>query len=364
MSTRRLAVIALLALALLPVAANAATGAAQLSPVESEIFKFFQYADTASVDLSRQFISADGLGILAACVAIRILMIVVPATIDGDLSSLAGDGIKVVVGVFLVLTLFANWNGGVLNVRARVNGAVGEMTSLETRAAPTAQCGASELDPGTLGNQGIAGVVGYAIGGFNCSSNSVLDATFATFAIKSKSGGILGFVGDFGIQALVVLLGLVAVLILLVVFIVVTLEALLSWAHLIIPLTFGPLVLAFFPINSRWSKNVATEIAAGIVGYAASLFVLLIVIVVFVRAGTDLQTLASTYNQSGSGVSDLSKSMLGEMGGLALVGILMAFAGRGFVASAMRLVEGVDSFGQHRGAAAGFVGRALMRGKK
>lgn len=364
MSARRLAVVALLCLALFPFAASAATGAATLSPIEAEIYKFFSYADSASVALSKQFISGEGLAILAACVAIRILMIVIPATIDGDISSLVGDAVKVVVSVFLILFLFANWNSGALNIRDRVHSAVGEMTALEAKAAPGTQCGAGELDPGALGNQGVAGVVAYAIGGFNCASDSVLAATFSTFSVKDKGGGILGFVGGFGLKALMLVLGLVAVLILLVVFVVVALEALLAWAHLIVPLTFGPLVIAFFPINSRWTKNVATEIAAGIIGYAASVFVLLIVIVVFVRAGADLQTIAASYGQAGATISDFSQSMLAEMGGLALIGILMAFAGRGFVSAAMRLVEGVDVFERHRGAAGAAIARAVTRTKK
>lgn len=363
--------VAVLALVFLPFAAEAATAASipMADSFEAPIQQFLQTAGGAAKAVADALTSEQGLLILAACVAFRILAIVIPMMADKNGGDLGPETVKLAITVAVVLALMKEWTSG-FNVYGWVWSGLDSLLGTVTHAVGSLAAGAG-------GNVAVPAIPGSgdplpsmakwlfdsAVKGIT----SVYNDVYALAGLDDRSGiSLMNFMGGAAAYLVSFALMIVSVLVVAVVYLMMFLEMFLSWAHILVALAFGPLVLAFYPIKPDWGKNIVKEVASGIMSFLAVTFLVAVANTFIVVATATLDKVAESPAANPTAVGAQTVTTIAVY----LLVVMMIGYGVGAVSKvAASLVGGTDHFSSHRGMGAamaaamgGAIGSAM--GKK
>lgn len=275
----------ILLLAALPVAAMAqGIQGNDIGPGGIDFNTLYHFFMNTSVNLSNIFIGWAKY-ILTACVAIRFLALVIPAMLEGDLASMAKDLIYLGVMVAILVTALAAWNGqgGPVNIRQTVDNAAGEFI---TAAGQAANVGGQYQGPAdildytgnamlkTLSNEWKLAMTFPSVSSGNGPGSGTHWWDKLKDAITDEIGVLVSMPGTI----FAFLIALITMIVTVISFFALMVETGIGWAYIIIPLTFGPLALAFYPLIPGWTRNLVSQIAGAIATLAAAAFVIACVV--------------------------------------------------------------------------------------
>lgn len=344
------------ALMLAPAVAGAAVASGSPQAVSDVLTHVIgTFLQTVSSDVSAVaavFAGQLGLSILAACVAIRILMIVIPMMASKNSSDLGADIVSTAVTVAILLTLMHEWQqimafvwSGTDNLIVSVINAVPNHMG-----APTSLSG----DPLPALGQWVEDKI------FN-SMQQAAEGVAPFFAIP----GGHGFVGwawahvSSGVDGLFIgILLLVMEIAIALVFAMMLFELVMSWAHIMIPMLFGPLMLAVYPVEKAWAKNLVRETVGAMLGFIMTAFMICLATNFIEQASSALQDAGNAWQSNGANWPD----GFGVPAVVALycgIIIFIGFSTSIAVKAAMALVGGNDHFSRHRGMGGALVGGAV-----
>lgn len=346
--------IAVLVLGFIPLGAEAAgTGAAQTTMADSfstPVVLFLKTAGDAAKSVANLLTSEQAMLIFAACVALRILAIVIPMMADKNGGDLGPESVKLAVTVAVVLALMKGWTSGL-----GVNGVYGWIWSGLDSLLKTVTSAVGALSTGVGGTVAVPAIPstgdplpGMAKWLFTSATNSIFHVYDDVKALGGMNSGtsFLGMLGGLGAYLVSMLLALVSVLVVAIVYLMMFLEMFLSWAHILIALAFGPLVLAFYPIKPDWGKNIVKEVASGIMSFMAVTFLVAVADAFIAISTTVLDKAAAAPAANPSAVGAEAMTTIAVY----ILVVLMIGYGVGAVSKvAAGLVGGTDHFSSHRG---------------
>lgn len=253
---------------------SAAVCAVQNGDMSAVLNGFLADITQLSQKVSALFTGQAGIEILAGCAAIRILAVVLPGVLDGDMSALMKDGMVLAVTVTIILALFGNWTSGYNLVDKLWSGIDGlasgvtEVASVGQGSPPAVPTSGDPLPAlGTwVATQAKTNIdnVSTAVWGFTHPPGNMSGAEWAAYKL-------FGSVPMFFVAIAMVIACVVCVAF---VYISLFMELVMSWAHVVLALTFGPLALAFYPLKPDWGKAVVKEVATGAMTMLCVLFLL------------------------------------------------------------------------------------------
>ncbi|HEU0197443.1 MAG TPA: hypothetical protein VFQ88_09555 [Nevskiaceae bacterium] len=394
------AVAAVVALLLFGVPAHAAAPTSSTSPanvvsgLQDVLSQLFQYADTASQSLSAKLIAHGAIYIFACCIIWKVLIVVIPAVFEHDPAAMMGTLAQLAVIGVVVGTVLAIWNPGGsfgtisgselggFNVRDQTYQAEDAIANIVGSSVTGFGAGDKcnmTLAPMSPDSDGIASVIGVAADSFTCSVEALTTAVLTDArkgmdsAVANGWGGITDLGSDFALlvtyfdgAVYIALAFILAMLAVFIVFVFITSETILSWVHIVVPLTFGPLVIAFYPVNKGYTGKVVSTLLGGLLAFAANLFILLIVTDAFGMASQKIAAGATVLagDKTAQAIAHFAMTSLITVLELLIVSLLMAMAGKSFTSVAMGLVGANDHTGSHRlmAAAAGtFLGKQMFQ---
>lgn len=345
---------------LLPQLAMAASAAdpTSLNGFLNPISDFLNTADNVARSLGNTFAKTDGPGmaILAACVAIRILMIVIPVMADKNGGDLGPEIVKLIVTVVILLSLMANWTQG-LDLYSKVWGSLDGLVTTVAQSATTIAGGTAPSIP-----ENANPLPGLAAWLFHSAVQDIINVytdignIAGLFASKGAVHMVthpfesLAGVGTFIVGALLALVGVGVIAL---VFLMMFFELFLSWAHIIVPLAFGPLLLAFYPIKPDWSLNIVKEVASGTIAFMATVFLVAVANTYIGHATVVLNQQAAL---TSTGAVSFDVSAITTVAVFIFVVYLIGYGASAVSKVAVSLVSGNDHFNRHRGTGGAMAG--------
>ncbi|MEY2152281.1 hypothetical protein AB7849_15355 [Rhodanobacter sp. 115] len=366
--TRYKAIIQLLlfaAILLMPAIAAASPvdgGMTQLADVGN---KFLSAVENTFTSIATVLAGTTFFSILAACVALRILAIVIPALADSNGSSFGPEAVKLIVTVGILTTMAHEWAGGDFNIYQHIWSGTDDLLQKVVGAS----IGSKPSIPSS-GNP-LPSIGSWLIS--SCIHN-IVSSYDGMVAFLSPPGGLsfwkwaeAFFTANNGAAILVILVMLITALLVAYVYGLIILDFIMSWAHVAVAMTFGPLVLAFYPIKPDWGKTVLTEVASGIMTFLATAAIV-VVANNFINVATDaLNTIGVQYT-AGSLANSSTGGIVIALGAYAFIIFLIGKSVSVVNKVAAALVGGRDHFSPMRGTgaalAAGMVGGMSAAGVK
>lgn len=315
------------------------------------IVSFLKTVSTDAGKISTLFAGQLGMSILAACVAIRILMIVIPMMMSKNSSDLGADVVSTAVTVAVLLTLMHQWQQVSAFVWAGTDDMITSVISTLHMGGPTTLSG----DPLPALGQWVEDKI------FD-SMQAAAQGIAPYFKIPGGHDSFLGWMWahvSSGVDGLFIgILLLIIEITIALVFAMMLWEMVLSWAHITIPLMFGPLLLAVFPVEKAWAKNLVRETAGAMLGFVMTAFMVCLA-ADFVQQASNALLVGSTYWAAnganwpdGFGVPAVVALFCGII-------IVIGYSTSVAVKAAMSLVGGNDHFARHRGMGGALVGGAV-----
>ncbi|TAN03508.1 MAG: hypothetical protein EPN36_12135 [Rhodanobacteraceae bacterium] len=343
------------------IAASAATPTTTgaLDSFEAPVRLFLQTAGTAAKSVADHLTTQQGLLILSACVAIRILAIVIPMMADKNGGDLGPETVKLGVTIAVVLTLLSQWTSGFDiydKVWSGLDGLLNTVVSAASAAGATsAPAIAGQGDPlPSLAKWLFDAAVNGILSVYNDigALTGVLSSHGVMHTVLHPFEAVAG-VGTFLICAVLAIIG---VLVVAAVYLVMFFEMFLSWAHIIVSLAFGPLVLSFYPVKPNWGKNIVQEVAVGIMTFLATVFLVAIANTFIVKATQVLDASAAAANANSTSIG---AAAIATIAVYVFVVFLIGFGVAAVAKVAAALVSGNDHFGGHRGVGGAIAGAVL-----
>lgn len=343
----------------LALAQAAAPPSVPSGPFHDTILAALKFLETVSTDaqsLSHTLAVGPGLLILSACVAIRIIMIALPMIVDKNGADVGPETVKLAVTLSIILAIMTQWTSG-FNIFGHIWSGLDSL--LNSVKQGTGMLGGANIPSSGDPLPAIAGWL------FDMVVNTIksdVNATLLFMDIPITQSGWHAFVSAItannGLAIVAILLLILVALALVVVFSMMFFEMLMSWAHIIIALAFGPLVLAFYPIKPDWGKTIVTEVASGIMTFIATWFILLLGVRAVLQSSSAYITLASNYVTGTTGTGDTYSAVV-AVGVYIFILVIIGYATSAAGKVAAALVGGKDHFGRHRGMGGALAGGAV-----
>jgi hypothetical protein len=153
---------------------------------------------------------------------------------------------------------------------------------------------------------------------------------------------------------------LITVLLVATIYCLILLEFIQSWAHIGIAMTFGPLVLAFYPVKPDWGKTLLTEVASGIMTFLATAAIVVVSNNYMNSATQALDTIANEYT-AGTLKNSSTGGIVVALGVYVFMILLIGLSTKTVSKVAAALVGGRDHFSAMRGVGAAIA--AMTAGK-